>query len=106
MENYEPLTAFLKSQSTNEVTVTFDELEDSTIVGIALPAYARTHRQWWENQVSMDGRQCHAWLNAGWSVKDVKLGEGRVVFGRSTLTFRLDAGNEHPDDSNGYYETP
>jgi hypothetical protein len=83
MDKYDPLTQFLQKQRSNEVQLTFDDLEH--VVGVVLPPAARTHRQWWENQVSSEGRQCHAWLDAGWAVRDVKLGEGYVVFGRSTV---------------------
>ena len=89
MEDYEPLTAFLKRQLSNEIRLTFDDLEDTDVVGIVLPPSARLDRRWWENQESTNGRQCHAWLDAGWAVRDVRLGEECVIFQRSTITLKL-----------------
>jgi hypothetical protein len=83
MDQYDRLTAFLNGQIANEIRLTFNDV--SAVMGVSLPQAARTHRQWWENQVSTIGRQCHAWLNAGWNVRDVRLGQEYVVFGRSTI---------------------
>jgi len=83
MDDFDRLTEFLKGQIANEITLTFNEVRD--VMGVKLPPAARTHRQWWENQASAVGRQCHAWLSAGWNVRDVRLGQQCVVFGRSTI---------------------
>jgi len=83
VDNFDRLTEFLKCQIANEVQLTFNDISD--VIGVTLPLAARTHRQWWENQASAVGRQCHAWLSAGWNVRDVRLGQQYVVFGRSTI---------------------
>ena len=83
MDNFDRLTEFLKGQIANEVQLTFSDIDD--VIGVTLPPAARTHRQWWENQASAVGRQRHAWLSAGWNVRDVRLGQQYVVFGRSTI---------------------
>jgi hypothetical protein len=80
MDHYDRLTAFLKGQVANEITLTFNDISD--VIGVTFPAAARTHRQWSENQASATGRQCHAWLDARWNVR---LGQQYVVFGRSTI---------------------
>lgn len=86
MEKYERLTTFLKRQLANEIRLTFADLQDANVVGIVLPSSTRTHRQWWDNQESSAGRQCQAWLSAGWSVRDVKLGEDPQAGAPSRLT--------------------
>jgi hypothetical protein len=83
MDQYDRLTVFLRDQVANEIILTFNEIND--LMGVTLPLAARTHRQWWENQASAVGRQCHAWLSAGWNVRDVRLGQQYVVFGRSAI---------------------
>jgi hypothetical protein len=82
MSKYDPLTSFLRRQLSNEVRVTFEDLEDKNGIGIVLPQSAKTYRQWWENQESPGGRQCRSWLDAGWEVKEANLTAEFVVFRR------------------------
>jgi hypothetical protein len=82
MSKYQSLTDFLAKQLSDEITLTFEDLEDANVVGIELRGSAKTYRQWWENQTSSHGRQCRAWLDAGWKVKDVNLTAERVTFRR------------------------
>ncbi len=72
---YLPIAGYLSGQSSNEVRVSFAELE--RILGEPLPASARIHRAWWSN----GGRvQSSSWIEAGWVV-------GKVDMQAQTLTF-------------------
>jgi hypothetical protein len=82
MTKFYALTAFLQHQLSNEVTLTFKDLEDANKVGIALPGSARMYRHWWENASKPDARHCTAWLDAGWHVTAVDLAAEHVTFGR------------------------
>jgi hypothetical protein len=82
MTKYYALTAFLQHQVSDEVTLTFEDLEDKGKIGIELPGSARMYRQWWENQSKPDARHCRTWLEAGWEVADADLAAKRVTFRR------------------------
>jgi hypothetical protein len=79
---YRPLTDFLAAQSGESVRLAFTEIEQ--IVGFRLPASARQHRQWWENQTSSRRVPAGAWLDVGWSVAPlgVDLRAETVIFRR------------------------
>src|SRR3954465_11355862 len=47
MGKYEPLGEFLRKQRTQEVPLTFREIEK--ITGMKLPPKAQHHRAWWSN---------------------------------------------------------
>jgi hypothetical protein len=85
MSKYQALTDFLNHQPSDEITLTFEDMEDSDKIGITLPPAAKEYRQWWENQASSEGRQCSAWLDAGWEVASVDLTAERVTFRRRQL---------------------
>jgi hypothetical protein len=78
MGKYEPLTEFLKKQSTSEVRMSFAQVE--RIIGGKLPASAQHHRAWWSNNPN-NSVMTKAWLEAGFRSEQVDM-EGR------TLTFR------------------
>ena len=83
---YEPLRSFLQrvSQSTKEVSLSFDEIE--VILRAPLPASAMSHRPWWANQKNMKTRpQTRAWVTAGFVVDAVSQqpGTARVRFKRA-----------------------
>ena len=86
MSKYEPLTDFLKHQITDEVMLTFEDMEDKDKIGITLPDSAKTYPQWWENKSTPTTRQCLAWLIAGWQVTAVDLTAERVTFSRLPVT--------------------
>ena len=72
---YHPIAAYLSGQRSNEVRLSFADLE--RILGGPLPASARIHRAWWSN----GGRaQSSSWIEAGWVV-------GKVDMQAQTLTF-------------------
>jgi hypothetical protein len=78
-----PLGDYLAQQAAagqRRVELPFAQLEVA-ILGRALPARARTRRDWWQN----DGREPHAWygwLRAGWLVGAVSLATETVTFTR------------------------
>jgi len=86
MSKYDRLTEFLTHQLSDEVVLSFEDIEDGDRIGVKLPDSAKTYRQWWENQVSPGARQCRAWLDAGWEVKNVDLNAERVVLQRRDVT--------------------
>jgi hypothetical protein len=77
MAKYEPLRQHLEGLQTDEVTLSFDEIE--RMVG-GLPPSAYEHRAWWANTRSHPNAV--AWLDAGWELTDVKFGSQHVRFRR------------------------
>ena len=78
MAKYEPLTAFLNRQERPSIRMSFPRLEE--IIAAPLPPSARDDRTWWGNTVNRTRVQAHAWLNAGWEVKEVNLAQEVVIF--------------------------
>ena len=82
-DQYAPLGAYLTRQAAagrRRVELPFAQLEVA-ILARALPARARTRRDWWRN----DGTEPHAWhgwLRAGWFVGAVSLVTETVTFTR------------------------
>ena len=78
---YAPLALWLQQQSPRQerITLTFNQIEE--IIGEALPASARQHRSWWAND-SIDHVQSRQWLDVGWRVSNIAMGEERVTFTR------------------------
>ncbi len=76
---YIALANWLARQNTEQVLLTFEQIEE--VIGSSLPDSALQLRAWWAND-----RVGHAhsilWLQAGWKVVYVDLGEGQVVFAR------------------------
>ncbi len=67
---YQKLGEYLQRLTGNQVRLSFTEIED--ILGFNLPASAYKHRPWWGNGGHV---QANAWLNAGWRVDPVVLGQ-------------------------------
>jgi hypothetical protein len=88
MSKYGRLTGFLLNQAANEVTVTFEDMENREQIGLTLPDSAKTYRQWWDNESKPDARQCRAWMDAGWVVSDADLTAERITFRRRPATRR------------------
>lgn len=83
---YEQLELYLRAvpAKTGEITLSFAEIE--RILGVPLPASAKSHRAWWGNQKDSKTRpQAHAWLSAGYQVDAVNQGgsNGSVRFKRA-----------------------
>lgn len=78
MSKYKPLEEYL-----SQVTVTLSYSEIEEILGFSLPESAYSREQWWVNN-NTQHTQASAWLEAGWKVKKVKLGE-YVTFEQSKV---------------------
>ncbi len=74
---YAPLTAYLRAQSGERVTLTFVEIE--AIIGAPLPLTAR-RVGWWANVPRWS--HARAWLAAGWQMVWTDVWGGRVTFAR------------------------
>ena len=79
MGKYEPLGEFLRDQRTQEVTLTFREIEK--ITGVKLPPKAQHHRAWWSNNPS-NNVMTKVWLEAGYESAQVNITARKLVFRR------------------------
>jgi len=80
---YDPLRDFLKVQTTNEVTVRFNDMP--AILGFSLPSTAYKYHAYWANQTNTKNRPwAKAWKEAGFEVVEKRLSEkdGWVRFRR------------------------
>ena len=80
MGKYEPLGQFLRRQRTQEVPLTFREIEK--ITGVKLPPKAQHHRAWWSNNPS-NNVMTRVWLAAGYESTQVDIGARKLVFRRA-----------------------
>jgi hypothetical protein len=80
MTKYEPLTHFLSANRTEEIPMTFREIEE--VVGFKLPTKASGIRAWWSNNPS-NNVMTKAWLAAGYVTERVDMGGRRLVFRRA-----------------------
>lgn len=80
MGKYDPLGDHLRSLHEDHWVARFSEIDH--ILGFALPRSARVHSAWWGNERSGTHSHARAWMEAGWLVHEVSLGQGRITFGR------------------------
>jgi hypothetical protein len=80
MGKYEPLGQFLRKQRTNEVPLTFREIEK--IIGVKLPPKAQHHRAWWSNNPD-NNVMTKVWLAAGFESAQVDMEGRKLVFRRA-----------------------
>jgi hypothetical protein len=73
MFNHAAFSSFLKSQPTNQVTLTFRRIEQ---IGGTLPPSARTYLRWWDN--TPGSSEANARLAAGFKVVMVDLEKEQV----------------------------
>ena len=92
MGKYEPLERFLRNQTSDEVTVTFGDIEQ--IVGFKLPP-SRLNRAWWSNNPT-NNVMTRAWLDADFVTEKVDIKNQRLVFRR--LASAKDAADQRPDN--------
>ncbi|MEK5023165.1 DUF7662 domain-containing protein [Paenibacillus sp. FSL M7-1046] len=71
---YVSLYRYLLSAEGKQVIMTIGQIE--AILGFALPASASKYRPWWAN--TLTNTQAKSWLQAGWEVDSVTLGEKTV----------------------------
>jgi hypothetical protein len=79
MGKYEPLAQFLRTQKTDEVRLTFAEIE--RIVGAKLPPSARKQRAWWSNNPD-NSVMTKVWLAAGFRSEQVDMEARELLFRR------------------------
>ena len=84
MSKYEPLGQFLRKQRTQEVPLTFREIEK--ITGVKLPPKAQHHRAWWSNNPS-NNVMTKVWLAAGYESTQVDMDARKLVFRRTGQSF-------------------
>lgn len=77
-KKYIPLATFFQSATQNEITLTFEALEN--IMGQALPNAAYLNMSWWK-KTKPPLTHFLAWTNADYHVVDVKLGSN-ITFSR------------------------
>ena len=95
MPKYYPLEQFLKSRRTEEVPMTFAEIEK--VIGRALPEKASGHRAWWSNNPS-NNVMTKAWLAAGYQTERVDMASRRLVFRR----IEREAGHDASTSARGH----
>jgi hypothetical protein len=79
---YQPFANFLAASSADEITLTFQQIEQ--ILGHALPTAASrqsSQHQWWANDETHS--QARAWLSVGWQRQHLDAVAGRVTFVRA-----------------------
>jgi hypothetical protein len=81
MGKYEALGAFLRAQRTDEVPLSFNEIE--RITGERLPPSAAKHRPWWSNNAN-NSVMTRVWLEAGFKTEQVDMAGRKLVFRRTT----------------------
>jgi hypothetical protein len=83
MSKYVPLGDHLRKATGNELTLTFDQIEE--IIGTDLPPSASKHDEWWQN--STPGSDSHvqalAWMTTGWRKSRVDRSARYVTFSRA-----------------------
>lgn len=79
MGKYEALGQFLKGQPTEEVSLSFSDIE--RVIGSALPPSAYAHRPWWSNNPS-NSAMTRVWLDAGFRTERVDMTGKKLVFKR------------------------
>jgi len=79
MGKYEPLSDYLRRQRSDQIALTFGEIEQ--IVGLKLPQSAKEYRAWWSNNPS-NSVMTKAWLDAGFESEQVDMESRKLVFRR------------------------
>ncbi len=80
MGKYDPLRHFLEGRDSEEVPMTFAEIE--RVLGAKLPE-SKAYPAWWSNNPS-NNVMTRAWLAAGYRTERVDVGSERLVFRRSS----------------------
>ena len=80
MSKYAALGNYLRDRWTDEVPMTFAEIE--RITGEKLPPSAHKHRPWWSNN-PRNSVMTKVWLDAGFRTERVDMAGHRLVFRRA-----------------------
>jgi len=83
---YYPLYTTLKDHPLDEYSLTLSEIE--SILGVPLPASARTRRAWWSNR-SRGAVQADAWMDAGYHVETIDLDNERIIFRKPGIIYNV-----------------
>lgn len=83
---YHSLYTYLNEQPLDELTLTLAEIE--SILGILLPASARTRRGWWSNR-SQGAVQANAWMEAGYHVKQIDFAQEQITFRKPGVIYNV-----------------
>lgn len=81
MSKYQPLTGFLRSRSTEQVPMTFAEIEK--VLGFRLPSSAYEYPAWWANDTGKSHVQARAWISAGYETEQVNQTARKLIFKRT-----------------------
>jgi len=81
MSKYDPLRKFLQSRQTDQLPLTFAEIEQ--VLGFPLPHSARAGPSWWSNNTGSHVG-VRAWRDAGWKASRVDVAGERITFVRAT----------------------
>jgi len=95
---YDPLKAFLQSQSTARVPMQFAEIED--LLGFKLPG-SKQYPAWWSNNPS-NNTMTKAWLSAGFMTENVDIASERLVFRRARERLDHAPPTRSPASAGGY----
>jgi hypothetical protein len=79
MSKYSALGTYLRTQKSEEVPLSFKDIE--RITGEPLPPSAHKHRPWWSNNPD-NSTMTNIWLNAGFKTERVDMAGGKLVFRR------------------------
>lgn len=80
MTKYQPLTGFLKGRSSDQIPMTFAEIEK--VLGFKLPSSAYEYPAWWANDTGKSHVQARAWISAGYETEQVDQSAKKLVFKR------------------------
>jgi DNA-binding transcriptional regulator YiaG len=90
---YQPLQKYLEKSNTDEITLTFTEIEE--IMGDTLPDSAHTKRQWWGNR-NKGALQATSWMQAGYNVTKINLDEKKITFSKSNGAYKVKPAKVEP----------
>jgi hypothetical protein len=79
MSKYSALGTYLRTQKSEEVPLSFQDIE--RITGEPLPRSAHKHRPWWSNNPD-NSTMTKIWLNAGFKTERVDMAGAKLVFRR------------------------
>jgi hypothetical protein len=82
MSKYDPLKSFLVTRQTQEVPMSFHDIE--ALIHAPLPPVAFKHRAWWSNNPS-NSVMTRAWLDAGYKTERVDMDGRKLVFRRAEI---------------------
>lgn len=97
-KKYIPLETFFKVTTQNEITLSFNALEN--IIGQTLPNAAYLNTSWWK-KTKPPLTHYLAWTNSGFYVIDVKLGNS-ITFCRNNTAISTNEVPENNENTSGY----